>query len=143
VNPSKEEKVTDSTDEHSQKEAIDWGKRQLEVAIDKLGDFGVVSGPSVEARVTWMLPFQMFIAELRETGRHQRALWIIGGEVPTDYLDARFAESPREAGRYFALRWQMYAAQQKPVPGDTTTGSKLADQAESLYALVDIDNAWT
>jgi len=134
--------MTESDQESEKKAAFTWSKEQLEVAIDELVKLGIVDGPSVEGRPAWMLPFQVLIAELRETGQRQRALWVISGDVPTDHIDARLAETARDAARYFSLKWQMHAARQAPTPGDAAIGRDLAGQAEALNALVESDEAW-
>jgi len=134
--------MTEQRQKSEREEAIEWGKQQLEVAIDELARLGVVDGPSVEGRVAWMLPLKMLIAEVRETGQKQRALWVIAGDVPTDQIDARLAETPRDAARHFSLKWQMHAARQEPTPGDVAVGADLAVQAEVLNSMVETDDVW-
>jgi len=116
------------------KAAVAWGKDQLSDSIDDLSDAKIIDGPAVEARIVWMVPMEMFIAELRESVSHPPAIWVIGGNVATDHVDVRLAESPRDAARHFALKWQMTAARD----GDDAR----AIQAERLYALVEVDEAW-
>jgi uncharacterized protein DUF4826 len=134
--------MTEQQSKSERDRAIEWGKEQLEVGIDELARLGIVDGPSVEGRVAWMLPFKVLIAELRETGQKQRALWVIAGDVPTDQIDARLAETPRDAARHFSLKWQMHAARQEPTAGDLTVGPDLAVQAEALNLMVETDDAW-
>jgi Domain of unknown function (DUF4826) len=134
--------MTEQQPKSERERAIEWSKQQLEVAIDELARLGIVDGPSVEGRVAWMLPFKVLIAELRETGQKQRALWVIAGDVPTDQIDARLAETPRDAARHFSLKWQMHAARQDPTAGDLAVGPDLAVQAEALNLMVETDDAW-
>lgn len=119
-----------------QDEHIAWGKERLSVAVDELSDQGVVSTPFVEARIAWMLPQQLFIAELRESSTSPPALWVIGGDVPADHLDVLLADSPRDAARHFGLKWQLAAARDD-------SSNHLVEKAELLLALVQADDAWT
>jgi hypothetical protein len=134
--------MTGNEQQSEREAAIAWGKAQLDVAIDELARLGIVDGPSVEGRPVWMLPFKVLIAEIRETGQKRRALWVITGDVPTDHIDERLAETPRDAARHFSLKWQMHAARQVPTAADAAIGRDLADQAEALMSLVESDDSW-
>ena len=134
--------MTDPEDSKERAAAIAWGKKQLNAAITDLGKVGIIDVPVVEGRVSWMLPHKILIGELRETGQQHRALWLIGGDFPTDHVDAALAESPRDAARHFALKWQMDAARQESDAGDPVANDKLSAQAEFLYAMVQADEVW-
>lgn len=115
--------------------AIEWGKNQLTKSIDELVEMGIVSGPAVEGRLSWMLPFRYVIGELRESASDEIAIWVIGGDAPTDHLDARLADTPRAAARHFSLKWQVDAER-------SDNAGALIEQAEFLYALAETDDAW-
>lgn len=115
--------------------ATAWAKEKLNKSISDLGEANILDAAYVEGRVVWMLPFQMFIAEIRESVSVPPALWVIGGEVATDHLDVRLAETPREAARHFSLKWQMQAAR-------PDADAAMADKAEILYSLVEADEVW-
>lgn len=119
----------------SNEQNVAWGKDRLSAAVDELSDQGVVNSPFVESRLVWMLPQQLFIAELRESSTSPPALWIIGGDVPADHLDVMLADTPRDAARYFGLKWQLAAARDG-------ANEALIEKAELLLALVEADDAW-
>jgi len=127
--------MSNEQNQSGQEENIAWGKDHLSAAVDELTDQGIVSTPFVEARIVWMLPQQLFIAELRESSTSPPALWVIGGDVPADHLDVMLADTPRDAARHFGLKWQMAAARDD-------AREALLEKAELLLALVEADEAW-
>ena len=127
--------MSEQQNQPSQEDNKAWGKGRLSAAVDELSEKGIVNTPLVEARIVWMLPQQLFIAELRESSTAPPVLWIIGGDVATDHLDIMLANTPRDAARHFGLKWQMNAARED---GDDA----LEQKAEQLLALVEADDAW-
>jgi hypothetical protein len=125
----------DDRDADKRLAAVEWGKNQLHDAIGYLTKEQIIDTAMVEGRIAWMLPFQFFIAEIRESVSDKPALWVIGGDKMTDFLDIRLAATPRDAARHFSLKWQMMAAQ--------PDGNEVAaEYAELLYSLVEADDAW-
>lgn len=128
--------MADENKQPSREDNIAWGKKRLSAAVDELSEQGIVSTPFVEARIVWMLPQQLFIAELRESSTSPPALWLIGGDVPADHVDVMLADTPRDAARYFGMKWQMLAARENG-------NEALEHKAELLLTLVMADDAWT
>ena len=124
-------------DSNRDEELRAWIDRTLRSAIDDLMDAGVATSLLVEAKPVWVLPFQILIGKIREHGDSRGFSWVIAGDLPTDHADSSLAQSPREAARYFALRWQLDAARDDATPGD------LVGKAESLYGLVEDDWIWS
>lgn len=112
-----------------------WVKPRLNAAVMELIDKGAFESLLVEAKPAWVFPFQVLIGRIREQGQPGPFDWFICGEVPTDRVDSRTASTPRDAARYFAMKWQLEAAR-------NPDRSELADQAEALYALVDEAGLW-
>ena len=124
--------------ESSREEKLkEWTAQTLKAAVQELLDGGITDNALVEARPAWVFPFQILIGKIREQGDETRFWWFISGDVPTDHADSGVAPSAREAARYFALRWQVRAA------NDTDAGPQLAEQAEALYQLVEDDRHWS
>jgi hypothetical protein len=124
--------------EKSREEQLkEWTEQTLQATVQQLLDRGITNTPLVEAKPAWILPFQILIGKIREQGDETGFWWFIGGDLPTDYVEASAAASTREAARYFALRWQLRAA------NDTETGSQLAERAEALYQLAEDENLWS
>ena len=128
----------------------DWTKRVLDSAVEEVIDNGLVSGPLLQARPAWQLPGALLIAEC-QVG--DELFWLIAGPgSPTDIIAQRLANTPREAGRHFALKWQLGAKQLEtgeaspPAHADRQgLGEKVAQLihcAESLHELVSTDHLW-
>ena len=130
-----------------------WTRQQLEAAVKTLTGRQLFSGFLVEAKPAWVLPFQILIGKVREKGQTKTYDWLICGEVPTDLVNAQAAKTPREAARYFALKWQRDAALGADLPSgpaattpavsrDRNAPASLAEQAEALYELVEDPRVW-
>lgn len=79
--------------------------------------------------------------------------WIISGELPTDLAPAKVANNAREAMRYFAMNWQLKAAnledalaEGKVQLADRETQQKFAQEltvkAEAVYKLATDEKLW-
>ena len=130
-----------------------WIKTQLDAAVWKLTDQGIIESLLVEAKPAWVFPFQILIGKIRAQGESRGFDWFICGDVPTDSLESTVASSPRDAARHFSMKWQLQAARHQNLAGQepTETGPKsgrndhddqLVDKAELLYALVDDARLW-
>lgn len=128
-----------------------WVKQRLDVAVKELINNSVFGSLLVEAKPAWVYPFQVLIGKVREHGSSKTFKWLICGEVPTDFVNSAAASTPREAARYFAMKWQLEVARHKdlsdqkspgPVPELRESDSQLAELAEELYELADDENLW-
>ena len=128
-----------------------WTKKQLDAAVRKLMNLGVIDSMVVEAKPAWVLPFQILIGKIRAHGQAKDFEWFICGELPTDFLESTVASTPREAARHFAMKWQLAVARHKDLPGQESpgpvpqlseTGSQLAETAEALYELAEDESLW-
>lgn len=115
----------------------DWTEQTLKTAVQDLLDRGITDIPLVEAKPAWVFPFQILIGKIREQGDEAGFWWFISGDLPTDHVESSAAASAREAARYFALRWQIRAA------NDVDAGSQLAERAEALYQLAEDERLWS
>jgi hypothetical protein len=128
-----------------------WTKKQLDAAVRKLMNLGVIDSMIVEAKPAWVLPFQILIGKIRAHGQAKDFDWFICGELPTDFVGYEVASTPREAARHFAMKWQLEVARHKDLSGQESpgpvrqlgeTGSQLAETAEALYELADDESLW-
>jgi len=113
-----------------------WVDALLAATVRELTDNQLVAGALIEAKPAWFFPLRILIGKIREQGEVTAYSWFISGDLPTAIADSSVAETPREAARYFALRWQLNAAR----GGDRA--EELAAEAENLYRLVDQDELW-
>jgi hypothetical protein len=131
----------------------DWIKQRLDGAVRELTNRGIVDGLLVEAKPAWVIPFAILIGKARSRGEPREFTWFICGDAPTDHANSSVASSPREAAKYFALKWQLEAARhsdladQEPLGTEPESGredpvDQLAYKAEALYSLVDDEKLW-
>ena len=114
-----------------------WLRTQLDSAVDGLIDVSAFDGAFIEVKAAWILPSQILVGSAREQGDPVAFRWFICGEVPLDHIAADAAASPREAIRYFAMKWQLDSEKLDP-----NAAKNLIDHAEALYTLADDDRYW-
>lgn len=134
-------------------EALDRAKEQLDRALFEIMDMGVIESPLLEARPVWIRPFEFVIGQVRDQGQDTVRFWIIGGNLPTDYVHHRVAETARDAARHFAMKWQLDAARlgdpasreqagRDPEYDWDTHSRALIKHAEHLYSITEDDSLW-
>ena len=137
----------------SEKSAADWAREMTDAAVNEIMDKGVLSSEIIEARPAWWLPHRIVIGQIRDTQQHMASVWIIAGQVPTDYVSTEAAPTPRDAARHFAMKWQLDAARYKDPSIQEELGIEhkddweqlgeaLALAAEALADLVADDRHW-
>lgn len=105
----------------------------------------------VESR--WLIPHNILIGQAWAKSNPVRKSWVITGDVvPTDHAEGNVAETPRDAARYFALRWQLQGARVGGATQDSeqsnnqvdwdAMGKSLSEKAEMLYTFVNEDKHW-
>jgi hypothetical protein len=143
--------MDESTDKDQRDELLQWIKQQLDSAVRELIKKNRFDSLLVKAKPAWVHPFQVLIGKVREQDQPKVFEWLICGEVPTDLVGSSVASTPREAARYFAMKWQLEVARHndlsgqitlRPVPELREPGSQLTETAEALYALADDEKLW-
>jgi hypothetical protein len=75
-----------------------------------------------------------------------KAIWVIGGEVPTDHVALSAAKTAREAMRHFSMSWQLKATQIEGEAEGNASKMKyvqtLIKSAEGVYQLAAEDKLW-
>ena len=133
---------------------LTWAKEELETAIQTITNQGTIESPIVEARPAWTKPFDVVIGQPRKQRDSAEFLWVIGGSVPIDCINSGVAATPREAARYFSMKWQLEAARYEdpeerkrlaldPAVDWEAQGIALIAKAEYLYTMVDDDQLWS
>ena len=142
------------SEESDRKEAIAWAREQLRRAVDETTQRGVFVDQVVEAKPIWVLHEKIAIGQARESSRPDSFVWLICGDLPTDYVGSQAAANPRDALRHFSLKWQMDAERYQDPAVRKAHGlsedkdvSHLTDQlvakAEELYAIAEEDSHWS
>ena len=130
-----------------------WAREVNDAAVSEIIERGVLDTEIFEARPVWWLPFQVVIGQIRDTHQRAASVWIIAGQVPTDYVSTEAAATPRDAVRHFSMKWQLDAARykdpatQEQLGADNKEewdrmGEALAQTAEALADLAADDRHW-
>lgn len=149
------ESNSDKTAEIAEKQRAyeEWAKQHVKKIYNRLLKLNLVT---MEARweVVWALPNKILIGKIWEEDRPTTAYWIIGGEVPEDFVELSVAETPRDVARHFAMKWQLDGSRVAGLSPDSVetsskavrwdqVGGSFADKAEQLYDVVVRDEFWT
>ena len=121
-----------------QDETRKWMQELVGVAVRGTGDMNVYDEALIEAKAEWALPNRLLVGKVREQMNPRAFHWFICGEVPLDYISGNTAVTPRDALRYFAMKWQLDAER----AGDEESAQSLVENAEAIYALADNERFW-
>jgi hypothetical protein len=145
--------MSENSQSHEHQGAADWTSNTLDTAVNELMQRGLIKFEMLEARSIWTLPYRLMIGQIRDANDTSSVKWIIAGGAPVDCIDGSVAATPREAARYFAMKWQLDAARYRDPSvqeslnpemkqGWDQLGTTLAQQAEALYELTEIESHW-
>ena len=130
--------MNDGKHGQAEQELREWVHDQLNHAAKQISQRGLIDDPLIEVKPYWTLPFSLLIGKVRPHGASVAFNWFICGEVPLDCIDGAVADTPRDAMRHFAMKWQLEADRAKS-PEDS---KRLIHLAESLYPLAEDDRLW-
>lgn len=133
--------------------AADWTRTVLDKTLADLADLGVMRDELVETRVGWSIPGKLMIGQARHMAEPAVFVWFISGDLPTDTIAGSAATTPREALRYFSMKWQVDAERYRDPDTRKAHGldeskdwaamtAKLIAKAEELYAMSADDRLW-
>lgn len=139
----------------SDKEAVKaWFTHQLDQVVQEMIRLKAVTGASIQATPVWMVPHEILIAKVWGIGHENDFIWAISiDKLIADYVAGSLAASPRDVARHFAMKWQMDADRILHMDKNGAAGKKagtdlpalserLIQYAESLYGLVNDEEAW-
>lgn len=75
----------------------------------------------------------------------ESSVWVVTGDIPSDYAATTVAPSTRDTARHFSLKWQMQA-ENLLASNDSSQkefAKYLISRAEGLYDMFDKDELWT
>jgi len=96
--------------EISRREEERWCEERRAEVVEYLRREGIHYGRVVEWPVWHFVPHVSIWAIESAIAAQSVGWWVICGDLPTDYVSADQAVSPREALRAFAIRWSEVAA---------------------------------
>ena len=115
-----------------------WIKELVDLAVRGTAQMNVYGEALIEARPEWVLPNRLLVGKVREQMNPRTFHWFICGEVPLDYVPGNVASAPRDALRYFAMKWQL-DAERTPEKNEVAI---LVENAEAVYALAEDERFW-
>lgn len=119
-----------------------WIRKQLDKAVQTLNDRQVFDDLFVESKPAWVLPMQIMLGKARGQSNPKQFRWFVCGDVPLDHIDGAVAGTPREALRYFAMKWQI-DADRIGAGTNASLGATLVENAELLYDLTEDERFWS
>jgi hypothetical protein len=125
------------TDEEKQQ----WLKDKYQVATKFLADKGLVTVSVSDADSRYIIPlFSVWKLNLID----KSSVWVIAGDLPTDYIETTAAKDAREAVRHFSYKWQLQADQllQAGIVEQQEFANILISRAENLYKIFTKDEIW-
>ncbi len=145
--------MTEQTNPQDSQAAFEaWAKEQLKEMCKYLFEAGMIE-KEAEAQVAWSLPHEICIGRVWEKTEPDELFWVIAGDVPTDHIAFTLAETPKDAARHFAMKWQLdsarVASMATPEAADLTEridwsgiSQTLAAKAEVLFEIIERDEVW-
>lgn len=132
----------------------EWHKKHQQQVADYLRRLRAFD-TDITGEWLWIVPQRAMLGRVWPKQGERPKLWVITGVVPTDHAESGAAKTCREAGRYFALKWQMEAARLEKGGNDSANprqggkinwqdvSSNISGRAEWLYALINDNRRWT
>ncbi|TRW49770.1 DUF4826 family protein [Aliidiomarina halalkaliphila] len=121
-----------------------WVREQFQKANGYLVEKGMITDQVLTKESLYLVP-QIAVWKFTLKGVTDK-VWAITGVVPTDHVDAKVAENPRDALRHFSLRWQLRAEEILQNERSDATERKFAEMlvvhAEACYGLVQNEELW-
>jgi hypothetical protein len=125
----------------SDQEKQEWLREKYQVATKFLADKGLVTVSVSDADSRYIIPI-MSVWKLNLIDKS--SVWVIAGDLPTDYIEVNVAKDAREAVRHFSYKWQMQADQllQAQSNEQHEFANILINRAENLYNIFTKDEIW-
>lgn len=122
-----------------------WVREQFQTANAYLAEQGLISERILTKDSRYLAPFvalwKFTIKGIEET------VWAVTGDFPTDHIDTKIADNPRDALRYFCYRWQMRADKiiergTAKTEEEQESAQRLIKAAESVFPLTESKELW-
>lgn len=125
----------------TEQEQQQWVKSQYQAATKFLADKGHITESVANTESRYLTPV-MAIWKINLTDKS--TVWVITGDLPTDFAPTSVASDAREVVRHFSFKWQMQA--DKLLEGGAEEQKDFAKfligRAEGLYDLFEKDELW-
>lgn len=118
-----------------------WVREQYLAATKFLADKGLVTQSVNDKDSRYLVPL-MSVWKINLADK--TSVWVITGDLPTDFAALSVAETARDSLRHFAMKWQVQAENllRAKEPEQQEFAKYLVSRAEGLYQLFDKDALW-
>ena len=127
----------------TEEQSKQWVREQYLKATKYLADKGIVTKSVVTTESRYIVPV---VAVWKLVTITNEAVWVIGGDLPSDHITVSAAGDAREALRNFSMKWQLQAnnllATTKQDKTQTDFAHLLISRAEGLYQLFEDEKLW-
>jgi len=125
----------------TEQEQQQWVKEQYQAATKFLASKGKLTESVADTDSRYLVPL---MAVWKINLADKTSVWVITGDLPTDFAELNVAKDAREAMRHFSFKWQMQADKL------LETGDKeqqefarfLIGRAEGVYDLFSKEALW-
>jgi len=118
-----------------------WVREQYQTATKFLASKGMITESVADTESRYLIPLMtMWKINLVD----KTSVWVICGDLPTDFAQLPVAKDAREAVRHFSFKWQMQAENlMKTRDAEQEKFAQLLiSRAEGLYDLFEKDELW-
>ena len=125
----------------NEEEQKNWIRQQYQAATKFLADKGLITESVAETESRYLVPL-MSVWKINLLDK--TSVWVITGDLPSDFAQVDVAKDAREAIRHFSFKWQMQADNllKTGVKDQEKFAKLLISRAEGLYDLFEKDELW-
>lgn len=133
--------MSNNAQQISEENQQDWVREQFQIATKFLASKGLLSESVSDRESRYLAPLlSIWKINLQDTS----SVWVITGDLPSDYSPLSVANDARDAVRHFSLKWHMQADKllSSPQNEQVEFAHLLIEKAERLYELFNINEFW-
>ncbi|ABM00272.1 DUF4826 domain-containing protein [Shewanella amazonensis] len=124
----------------------EWVRTQFQKANRFLAEKGILPGKVLIDESRYLVPY-VAVWKMEAQKPAKQTYWVMSGDLPTDYVDVKVAQTARDALKHFSMMWQLKAENliQSGAVQDPTQAkfaNMLISRAQSLYQIQQDDKLW-
>lgn len=135
--------MADNNKPLSEQEIITWSREAYQKATAFLAEKGLITETVSMEHSRYLAPL---VAVWKIKTTENKWLWVLSGDLPTDFVAESAATTAREAMKSFSFKWQMDSEKILAAKGfgaDQAEFAKVLQQkAEHLYEICEADSLW-
>ncbi|MBR9906593.1 MAG: DUF4826 family protein [Gammaproteobacteria bacterium] len=135
--------MADNQPKYTEEQLQAWVRTKFQEANKYLAEQGIISDQILSKDSRYLAPL---VAVWKFSTSDKHKIWVINGDVPTDMVTEKVAQTARDAVRHFALNWQLKAdailRSEQPAQEQRNYANYLINRAENLYQLFEQEKLW-